>query len=107
MDQLDRSSVQRQLDAKLKIGGLAAFDLFTCIILALVMNLLFGETLLFIPMCLVLPVALLVFLHKTKDKRADGYLLHWVKFHTSEGIYLAAMKDEYEEKFYRRPYEIS
>ena len=102
MSELDRASVQRQLDAKLKIGGLAAFDLFIGIGQAMLMNIFFSETILFIPMVLCFPALIVLFLHHGKGKKPDGYPIHWLKFHTSEGIYLASLKEEYEHKYYRR-----
>lgn len=90
MQDLDSSVVHRNLDAKIKIGGLEALDLLIVLIFSAFMGLFFdggGIGFLFI---FVIPLLLLVFLYFLKRNRPDGYVKDILKFCLSRGFYSAS-----------------
>ncbi len=95
MTELKTSQVHRRLDAKFKIGGAEAADLLGVLLLAGVMNLIFGR----IPYGAVfifgIPALLFVGLYFGKRGKPDGYLLHAAKFYLSPGeLWAGSIEDE-------------
>jgi hypothetical protein len=86
---LKTSTVHRKLDARLKIAGLEAPDLLAVLLFAAVMNLIFGQTALALPMVIVLPSLLLLILFFGKRDKPDGFLIHLLRFYITPGIYCA------------------
>lgn len=94
---LDRSSVHRKLDAKFKIGGVDAADLIAVLLLAGVMNLLFGRMSLG-PIFIFGPAGILfVVLYFGKRGKPDGFLASALKYYISSGRIKAGEKKD-EEK---------
>ncbi len=91
---LNRSTVHRKLDAKFKVGGMEAVDLFAVGILAAVMNLFFGRTSVGPIFIFGLPGILLCALCLGKRGKSDGYLLHALKYFISPGRIAAGQKQE-------------
>ena len=72
MQELDSSIVHRNLETKLKIGGLEALDLLAVLIFAAVMSLFFGSGTLGFIFVFILPLVLLITLYFLKRNRPDG-----------------------------------
>ena len=91
---LKSSAVHRKLDAKFKIGGVEATDLLAVLILAAVMNLLFGRMSFGPILFLGVPALLFVALYFGKRGKPDGYLVHVIKFYLSSGELHAGSRKE-------------
>lgn len=100
--ELQSSSVQRRLDAKLKIAGLEAPDLLFVMIFAAVMDLFFGRTSLALPLVIVLPAALLGVLYVGKRDKPEGFLVHLARFYLTPGFLSAGEESKHEEQM-RKP----
>lgn len=74
----------------MKIVGLEIHDLLFVLLLASVMNLIFGRTALAIYLVFLLPAALALILFFTKRNKPDRYLIHWFRYYLSPGFYSAA-----------------
>ena len=85
MTELKTSQVHRRLDAKFKVGGIEAADLFGVLILAAVMNLFLGRVPFGAVFIFGIPAALFVGLYFGKRGKPDGYLPHAIKFYLSSG----------------------
>lgn len=105
MMDLDSSSVYGNLDAKIKIGGLEASDLIAVLAIGAFMNLLFGETALFLPLVIVLPSVLLLVLLIGKRNKPDRYLEHLVRYLLTPGTYSSGESPTTEEKLKETIYE--
>jgi hypothetical protein len=82
---LKTSMVHRKLDAKFKVGGIEATDLLAVLILAALMNLIFGRLSIGPIFVFVLPGALFAALYAAKRDKPDGFLAHLIKFYLSPG----------------------
>lgn len=92
---LKSSTVYRKLDAKFKIGGVEATDLLAVLILAAVMNLLFGRMPFGPVLFLGVPALLFIALYFGKRGKPDGYLVHVIKFYLSSGeLHAGSRKDD-------------
>ena len=81
------SVVHRHLDAKMKIWSMEAPDLLISLSLFAVMSLIFSDTLLEIPMVLILPALMLVILVLSKREKPEDFLKHFIQFYSSRGFY--------------------
>lgn len=90
MQELDSSIVHRNLDAKLKIGGLEALDLLIVLIFSAFMGIFFDGGKLGFLFVFILPLALLIFLYFLKRNRPEGYLRDVLRFSLSRGFYSAS-----------------
>jgi hypothetical protein len=96
MDGLDSSIVHRNLDAKLKIGGLEALDLLTVLIFSAFMGIFFDGGVSGFVLVLLLPLLLLIFLYFIKRNKPEGFMKDLLRFWSSRGFYSASepMKNE-------------
>ena len=95
---LQHSTVHRQLDAKIKIIGFELFDLLAILILAAVMNLIFGNTSLSLPMVFVMPGCLGAVIYFGKKGKPDNHLIHTVRYHLLPGAFASGNGSAAEEK---------
>lgn len=94
MTELKSSSVHRNLDAKLKVGGIEATDLIVVLLLGAVLNLLlsrvpFGPIFIF-----GIPGILFITLYFGKRGKPDGYLFEVIKYYLSPGELWAGSGDD-------------
>ena len=87
--ELNTSTVQRNLDAKLKIGNIEAFDLLIALIFGAVMNLFFGDTVLELPLVIGAPVLILAVLCFSKRGKPEKFLPHLIRFYLEPGFFAA------------------
>lgn len=87
--QLHTATVQRNLDAKLKLGNIEAFDLLIALICGAVMNLFFGGTALELPLVLGVPVLVLSTCYFGKRGKPEKYLPHLLRYHLEAGFFAA------------------
>lgn len=99
--ELQRSSVHRGLDVRMKVAGLEALDLIATLILAAVLNLFKFPTLL----VLGLPATLILVLYFGKRNKPDGYLLHLIRYYITAGHYSAGQTSKEGEKLETKIYE--
>lgn len=90
MDDLDSSVVHRNLDAKLKIGGLEALDLLAALILSALMGLFFDSGLSGFIFVFLVPLILLIFLYFIKRNRPEDFLKDFLRFSLSRGFFSAS-----------------
>ena len=86
---LNTSTVQRNLDAKLKIGNIEAFDLLIALICGAVLNLFFGGTALEIPLVIGMPVLILAIFYFGKRGKPEKFLPHLLRYHLESGFFAA------------------
>ena len=98
MDDLDSSIVHRNLDAKLKIGGLEALDLLTVLIFSAFMGIFFDGGLSGFIFVFLLPILLLIFLYFIKRNRPDGFMKDLLRFSVSRGFFSASEPVRNQEK---------
>ena len=89
MEEYNASPVYRNLDARMKILGFEALDLLIALIIAGVMNLLFGHGVLALPLGVGLPCLALAVLYVSKRGKPDKFLVHWLKYQVTPGFYSA------------------
>ena len=97
MQETDNSIVHRNLETKLKIGGLEALDLLGVLIFAAIMSLFFGSGMTGVIFILVLPVFLLILLFFVKRNKPDGYLLNLLRFYLLPGNFSASKESKNED----------
>ena len=90
MQELDSSTVHRNLDTKLKIAGLEALDLLLVLVLSAIMGLFFDGGKLGFVFIFLFPVSLLVSLFLIKRNKPDGYIKDILKFSLGRGHYSAS-----------------
>ncbi len=90
MDELDSSIVHRNLDAKLKIGGLEALDLLTVLIFSAFMGIFFDGGVSGFILVLVLPLLLLITLYFIKRNKPEGFMQDLLRFSLSRGFFSAS-----------------
>lgn len=98
MQELDSSLVHRNLETKLKIGGLEALDFLAVLIFAAVMSLFFGSGTMGFIFVFILPLILLVTLYLVKRNKPDGYLVNLFRFMLLPGYFSASKMPRDEEK---------
>ena len=90
MQELDSSIVHRNLDAKIKIGGLEALDLLIVLVFSAFMGIFFDAGIMGFIFIFIIPLLLLVFLYFLKRNRPEGYLQDLIRFNLSRGFYSAS-----------------
>lgn len=90
MDELDSSIVHRNLDAKLKIGGLEALDLLTVLIFSAFMGIFFDGGVSGFILVLLLPLLLLIALYFIKRNKPEGFMQDLLRFSLSRGFFSAS-----------------
>ena len=96
------ASLQRGLDAKLKILGFEANDLLAALVAGGVCNLIFGQTILALPLGVGLPGALLLVLFLSKKGKPKRFLVHYVANFFSPGFYSAGELSIFEPNMRER-----
>ena len=99
---INTSTVQRNLDAKLKIGNIEAFDLLIALICGAVMNLFFSGTALELPLVIGMPVLILAVCYFGKRGKPEKYLLHLLRFYLETGFFAAGAEPTQAEQMRRR-----
>ena len=99
--ELERSSVHRGLDVRMKVAGLEALDLIATLILAATLNVFGFPTFL----VLGLPLLLIVVLFFGKRNKPDGYLQHLIRFYLTAGHYSAGQLSKWREQIEFKIYE--
>lgn len=90
MQELDSTIVHRNLDAKIKIGGLEALDLLIVLVFSAFMGMFFDAGIMGFIFIFIIPLLLLVFLYFLKRNKPEGYLQDLIRFHLSRGFYSAS-----------------
>jgi len=101
VNEIKSSTVHRNLDAKLKIVGLEIYDLLFVLLVAAVMNLIFGRTSFALYLVFLLPSAMALVLFFAKRNKPEQYLVHLLRFVGSPGFYSA------NEKSRKHKYDLS
>ena len=96
--ELEQSGIYRQLDSKIKIGGMEASDFIFILLVAAILNLIFGRTDIAPWIVFGIPSALAVIVHIGKRGRPDGYLIHLIRYYITPGFYSAGEKGVFEDK---------
>jgi hypothetical protein len=99
--ELQRSSVHRGLDVRMKVAGMEAIDLIATLILAVILNLFRLPSLLVIG----LPAAALLILYFGKRNKPDGFLIHLARYYITPGHYSAGQYSQQGEKLDFKIYE--
>lgn len=86
---LNTSTVQRNLDAKLKIGNIEAFDLLIALICGAVMNLFFSGTALELPLVIGVPALIIATFYFGKRGKPEKYLPHLLRYHLEPAFFSA------------------
>ncbi len=87
--QVHTSTVQRNLDAKLKIGNIEALDLLIALICGAIMNLFFSGTALEIPLVVGVPTTVITIFYFGKRGKPERFLPHLLRFYVSPGFFAA------------------
>lgn len=90
MQDLDSSNVHRNLDAKIKIGGLEALDLLLVLIISAMMGIFFDSGTTGFVFTFVIPLILLGFLYALKRNKPEGYLKDLIRYYLSPGFFSAS-----------------
>lgn len=99
--ELQRSSVHRGLDIRMKVAGMEAIDLIATLIMAATLNLLQLPSFLVIG----LPAAALMTLYLGKRNKPDGFLIHLIRYYMTTGHYSAGKLSQQGENTYSKIYE--
>ena len=86
---LECNSVSKCLDKKTLIWGFEMADLLIVFLLLAVLNLLFGGTEYKLLLVWFPPVLIAAILHYGKKGKPENYLLHYIRYQFSSGIYCA------------------
>lgn len=86
---MNTSTVQRNLDARLKIGNIEALDLLIALICGAVMNLFFSGTVLEMPLVIGVPVLILAVCYCGKRGKPEKYLPHLLRYHLEPAFFSA------------------
>lgn len=105
MTELNVSTVHRNLDAKLTIGGMDAPDLILVALLASINNMIFGGTSLEPYLVFGLPLLLAVILFFGKRNKPDQFLVHFARYYITPGQFCAGETLNTEEKRRKRIYD--
>lgn len=90
MEDLDTSIVHRNLDAKLKIGGLEALDLLAVLIFSAIMGVFFDGGLWGFIFVFFFPITLLTLLYFIKRNKPEGFLKDFLRFSLARGFFSAS-----------------
>lgn len=102
MEGLKTSRVHRKLDARLKILGFEIMDLLAVLMFAAISQLFLGR-LKFAPVfVLLIPSILAVILYVIKRDKPEGFLIHWIKYVSSPGLYSAGFVNQVQEEKRRK-----
>ncbi len=99
------SEVQRNLDAKFKVGGIEALDLLIALIFAAIMNLFFGDTVLELPLVIGCPALILAVFYFGKRGKPEKFLPHLLRFYVSPGFFSAGQEPTQAAQMRRKIYE--
>jgi len=105
MMNLKTSTIHRRLEAHIKILGMDLNDLLFVLLLAAVMNLIFGSSAIGTIMVFILPAILAVVLILTKRNKPEQYLLHLLRFHLMPGYFSTGVDGKFEEERKKKIYE--
>ena len=100
--EINSSTVQRNLDAKLKIGNIEAFDLLIALICGAIMNLFFSGTALELPLVIGVPVLILAVCYFGKRGKPEMFLQHLLRFYLETGFFPAGEEPDKILKMRRR-----
>ena len=99
--ELQRSTVHRGLDIRMKIAGMEAIDLIATLILAASLNIFQLPSFIVIG----LPAAALMTLYFGKRNKPDGFLIHLIRYYLTPGYYSAGKLSQLGEKLESKIYE--
>ncbi len=99
--EIQKSTVHRGLDVRMKVAGMEAIDLIATMILSAILNL-FG-----LPSLVVigLPAVVLSALYFGKRNKPDGFLIHLARYYLTPGHYSSAQPSTSGEKLDFKIYE--
>lgn len=92
MNEIRRSAVHRNLDAKLKIVGFEVHDLLFVLVTASVMNLVFGRTRIALYLVFLLPALMALVLFFVKRNKPEQFLVHFMRYHMNPGFFSAGAR---------------
>ncbi len=104
MNEIDTSRVHRSLDSRIKILGMDAQDLILVLLFSAVMNMIFGQTILALPLVFILPIALAILLFVLRKSKSPDYLADMAKYLNSPGYFLSGAEGLDEERRRRNFY---
>lgn len=99
--ELQRSSVHRGLDIRMKVAGMEAIDLIATLIMAATLN--FFQLPSFI--VIAIPATALLILYFGKRNKPDGFLIHLIRYYLTAGHYSAGQLSAQGEKIESKIYE--
>ena len=99
--ELQRSTVHRGLDIRMKVAGMEAIDLIATLIMAATLNLFQLPSLIVIGF----PAVALLTLYFGKRDKPDGYLIHLARYYMTPGHYSAGKLSQHGEKLESKIYE--
>lgn len=101
---LHTATIHRNLDARLKIGNIEAFDLLIALICGAMMNLCFGSTALELPLVIGVPVLILAVFYFGKRGKPEKYLPHLLRFYLETGFFAAGEEPKQAAQMRRKIY---
>ena len=99
---IETSSVYRNLEAKFKIAGMEACDLIFVLLLACLMDLIFGATHLRTLAVFILPFCATLVLYFSKRGKPNQHLQHFIRYHCSPRHFSAGAQAQDENQRKRR-----
>ena len=99
---INTSTIQRNLDAKLKIGNIEALDLLIALICGAIMNLFFSGTALELPLVIGMPMLILAVCYFGKRGKPEKFLPHLIRFYLETGFFAAGEEPTQAEQMRRR-----
>ncbi len=105
MEPLKTSTVHRNLDRRPKILGMEMQDVVLVMLLASVMNLIFGATRLGAYITFIPPTIMAIVLLVGKRGRPDKFLVHLIRYHITPGFYSAGENSKYQKQKGARIYD--
>ena len=105
MEPIKVSVVHRNLDSKLRLLGMEAQDLVFVMLLASVMNLLFGKSSVGFHLTFVLPGLVAIVLFFVKRGRPDGFLVHLIRYYLTPGFFGAGEDSRNAPKLLEKIYD--
>ncbi len=95
MESLKTSIVHRNLERKPRLLGMEMQDLVFVALLASILNLIFGKTVLGPYATFGVPTLLSVILFFSKRDKPDNFLVHWLQYNTTPGFYSSGEKSKH------------
>ena len=105
MEPIKTSVVHRNLDSKLRLLGMEAQDLVFVMLLASVMNLLFGKSGMGFYATFVLPGLTALVLFFVKRGKPEGFLVHFIRYHLTLGFFSAGEESRNNQKLTEKIYD--